>query len=207
MALLRQLRWLAFSGAALLVVYTAFRAFGESLDSSDFPEALAVKVEQLPVIFPVHMVAGALALFLVPITFFLRGTLWHKWVGRVTAADVLLAGITAIPVAAFQPVTFWSGAGFSAQAIIWMTLLTVGIWNIRQGKVAAHQACMLMMAAVTSGAVFFRIYLALWAAFGSQRQFRIFYSFDSWVAWGLPLLITALLLYIRPLAAKRTFSL
>ena len=206
LAHLRQLRWFAISGAALMVAYTGFRAFGESLDSSNFPEALAVKVEQLPVIFPVHMVAGALALFLVPLTYFLRGTIWHKWIGRVTAADVFLAGITAIPVATFQPVTSWSGAGFTAQAIIWMTLLTAGIWNIRLSKVAAHQACMVMMAAVTSGAVFFRIYLALWAALGSQRQFRIFYAFDSWVAWSLPLMITAAVIYIRPLAAKRTFG-
>ena len=148
-------------------------------------------MEELPIIFIIHMVTGGLALFLIPLAIAMRRTRFHKWFGRVAAADVLVAGVTAIPVAWYAPVTAYSGAGFIAQALTWMTLLSVGIWNIKQGRVAQHRACMLMMAAVTSGAMFFRIYLALWAIYGTHRYFRVFYSVDAWIAWLLPLIVMA----------------
>jgi uncharacterized membrane protein YozB (DUF420 family) len=78
------------------------------------------------------------------------------------------------------------------QAVTWMGLLAVGLWSIRTGRAARHQACMLMVAAVTSGAVFFRIYLALWAITGSRAHFAAFYAVDSWMAWLLPLAATAI---------------
>ena len=73
-------------------------------------------------------------------------------------------------------------------------LLALGILNIRQGRLAAHRACMLLMVAATSGAVFFRIFLALWAIFGTRRGFETFYACDAWIAWLLPLGATALVL-------------
>jgi hypothetical protein len=65
---------------------------------------------------------------------------------------------------------------------------------------------MVLMVATTSGAVFFRIYLALWALFGTRRQFDTFYACDAWIAWLLPLALTALVLggisrSFRPLRA------
>ena len=191
MALLRLVGLIFIAAAGIFVISTAWVALQEAFDQSDFPEALAVKVEEMPVIFPIHMVTGGLALLLVPLTFVARYTRFHKWLGRVAAADVLVAGVTAIPVAWFQPVTIYSGAGFIAQALVWMTLLGFGIWHIRHGHVRAHQACMLMMAAVTSGAVFFRIWLAIWAIYGSRHYYRAFYSCDSWIGWLLPLTVVA----------------
>ena len=70
-----------------------------------------------------------------------------------------------------------------------MLLLGFGLWHIRKGHRDQHRACMLMMAAVTSGAMFFRIYLGLWKAFGVPEYFYAFYAFDAWVAWGLPLIV------------------
>ena len=179
------------SGAGLLVIATAVKALRETFDASTFPEALAIKVEALPIIFPMHMLTGGLALLLVPATVLLRGTALHKWAGRLAAADVAIAGLTAVPVALTYPVTIWAAAGFSAQGLIWLALLALGVRNIWRGHVAGHQRMMLMMAAVTSGAVFFRIYLALWAGFGSHAYFKAFYSLDAWIAWGLPLLVMA----------------
>jgi len=177
----------------VFICYTALRAVSESWNNDGFPEALAVKLELLPVLFPVHMVTGGLALLLVPLMLALRGTRWHRPLGWVTGADVLAAGVTAIPVAFTVPVTLVSAAGFITQAIVWMGLFGLGVWHIRNGRVAAHQRAMLMMAAVTSGAMFFRIYLALWAGFGWHEGFRVFYACDAWLAWGLPLLAVALL--------------
>lgn len=174
---------------AVFILYTALRAITESWDNDGFPEALAVKLELLPTVFPVHMVAGGLALVLVPLTLLARGTRFHRWLGRITAADVVIAGATAIPVALQAPVTAVSAAGFFTQGILWMSLCGLGLWHIRNGRVEQHRRAMLLMAAVTSGAMFFRIWLALWMHYGWPRQFKAFYACDAWIAWGIPFLV------------------
>lgn len=180
---------------AVLVTYTAGKALWSAFANDDFPESLAVKVELLPLIFPVHMITGGLALLLLPLTFALRHRpAWHRPLGRVAAADVLVSGLTAFPVAWTAPVTLWSAAGFTAQAATWLVLLVLGIRAIRRRRIEAHRACMLLMMATTSGAVFFRVYLALWAMLGTRRQFDAFYACDAWIAWLLPLSATALLI-------------
>ncbi len=184
-------RWLTLAPLGVFVTYVALRGISESWDNDGFPEALAVKLELLPIIFPVHMVTGGLALLLVPLVLVLRGTRWHKRVGRIAAVDILVAGVTAIPVALDMPVTKISAAGFATQGITWMALLGFGIWHIRNGRVASHRACMLMMAAVTSGALFFRLYLGLWKWVGVPKYFYTFYGLDAWLAWGLPLIVMA----------------
>jgi uncharacterized membrane protein YozB (DUF420 family) len=183
---------------AVLLLYTAWVAISSAFANDDFPESLAVKVELLPLIFPIHMVAGGLALVLLPLAIALRRqSRWHRPIGRIAAVDVLVAGITAFPVAWIAPVTFWSAAGFSAQAAIWLTLLVMGVHNIRRRRIAAHRTCMILMTATAMGAVFFRLYLALFAMWGPSRWFDAFYAFDSWVAWLLPLGIAALIIARR----------
>lgn len=186
---------LILAAIAGLVTYTAGKALWSAFVNDDFPESLAVKVELLPLIFPLHMITGGLALLLLPLTFALRHRpAWHRPIGRVAAADVLVSGLTAFPVAWAAPVTLWSAAGFTAQAATWLALLALGIRAIRQHRVAAHRTCMILMVATTSGAVFFRVYLALWALLGARRQFDTFYACDAWIAWLLPLTVTALIL-------------
>jgi Predicted membrane protein (DUF2306) len=178
----------------LFVCNVALRGFTESWDNDGFPEDLAVKLELLPLVFPLHMVTGAAALVLVPSTMGLRVTRWHTWhklAGRITAAVVLVAGFTAIPVALTVPVTPISAAGFTVQGLTWMVLLGLGIWHIRNGRTAQHRDCMLMMAAVTSGAVFFRVYLGTWKYFMGASQLYGFYAVDAWLAWSLPCLAMA----------------
>jgi len=174
---------------------TAITALRQTFSHDDFPEDLAVKLELLPIIFPVHMFTGGLALILLPLTLALRHRpQWHRPLGRIAATDVLVAGMTAYPVALTAPVTSWSAAGFSAQATIWLALLAAGVWNIRQGRPQAHLTCMLLMTATASGAIFFRIFLALWAIFAHGRHFAVFYACDAWLAWLLPLGVTAAVL-------------
>ncbi len=185
-------RKLSLAGLGSFVTYVALRGISESWNNENFPEALAIKLELMPLIFPVHMVAGGLALLLVPLTFFLRLTRWHKSVGRVAAFIVLVAGLTALPVALLYPVTKISAAGFTTQALVWMALLGFGIWHIRNGRVAKHYSCMLMMAAVTSGALFFRLYLGLWKFAFGFKYYYAFYALNAWIAWGLPLMAMAL---------------
>lgn len=170
----------------------ATTAIGQAFVNDDFPEALAIKLERLPILFPVHMVAGGLALLVLPAVIAVRRRRTaHRWLGRGAVVLVLLAGLTALPVAWIAPVSPWSAAGFISQALVWLTFLALGIWHIRNGRRAAHRRAMLMMTATASGAVFFRIYLALWAMLGGGHHFVLFYSLDSWLAWLGPLALAA----------------
>ena len=186
--------WGALAAFGVLVMRTMARGLMSAYDSSDFPDALAVKLDALPVIFPLHMVTGALALPLVALAAGLGEwepqRRWHRRLARLAALDVLVAGVTAWPVALVDPVTTGSALGFSAQAAVWLGLLALGIVRIRSGDVSGHRAAMLAMAATASGAMFFRVYLGLWAGFGNGRHYRLFYACDAWVAWALPLAVT-----------------
>lgn len=187
------MRAAVIAGLALFVIYTAGKALYSPWLVDDFPEELAIKVELMPLTFAVHMISGGLALVLVPMALAARlRPRWHKLAGRVAAIDVAIAGLTAFPVALIEPVTLGSALGFTAQGLLWLTLLVLGVRNVRKGRIQAHRAAMLLMAAATSGAVFFRVYLALFALGGSYRYYELFYAADAWIAWGLPVLATAL---------------
>ncbi len=191
----RVVKWLSLSAIFAFVTYVASVAFLSAFSYDDFPDSLLVKVEALPIIFPLHMITGALALALIPLTYHFRDRpKWHRPLGRITALDVLVSGVTAFPVALVLPVTFWSTAGFSMQAATWLTLLAMGIYHISRKNVAAHKACMLLMAATTTGAIVFRVLLGLWARFGEVQQFETVYAIDAWIAWILPLGLMAFLL-------------
>lgn len=192
---LRALRWVILAAIAAFVTVVAAKAFMQTFDQDDFPEDLLLKVELMPVLFPVHMFTGALALVLIPLALLLRPwRKWHRIAGRIAAADVVAAGLTAYPVALVAPVTPWSAAGFAAQATVWLTLLALGIGSIRQGRPERHRMFMLLMTATASGAIFFRIYLASWAILAQGKHFAVFYAWNAWLAWLLPLLGTALVL-------------
>lgn len=201
-AIVAKWRWALVGPIGVFVTYVALRGISESWNNEGFPESLAIKLELMPIIFPIHMVAGGLALLLVPLALWFRGTRWHKLVGRIAAADILVAGVTALPVALIYPVTKISAAGFAMQGVVWMVLLAFGLWHIREGRIVLHRACMLMLAAVTSGALFFRIYLGLWKAIVGFKYFYYFYAVDAWIAWGLPLLGMAL--WLRTTQWKKT---
>lgn len=189
----RALRWLLLAALGLFVSYTALKALQAPFAVDDFPEALAIKAELMPVIFPLHMISGALALVLVPLALLARRwPRWHRLAGRIAGLDIAIAGLTAFPVALIAPVTWGSALGFSAQGGVWLGLLALGIANIRRRRANAHRAAMLLMAATTSGAVFFRVYLALYAMIGSYRHYELFYAVDAWIAWSLPLMIMAI---------------
>lgn len=193
--LARLLSGLVLAAIAAFVIVTAYKALIAPWQIDDFPEELAVKAELLPVTFALHMISGGLALVLVPLAILLRGSpRWHRPLARIAALDVAVAGVTAFPVALIAPVTVWSAWGFAAQGAVWLILLGLGLHHIRAGRAEQHRACMLLMAATMTGAIFFRVYLALWAIFAQGRHYELFYAVDAWVAWSVPLGLTALAL-------------
>ncbi|MBK9011132.1 hypothetical protein [Novosphingobium sp.] len=117
---------------------------------------------------------------------------WHRPVARATAVDVAGRG-HGLPVALIAPVTYrrrrW--ASLARGRCGWCCWR----WDPPSAPATeAHRACMLLLAAATSGAVFFRVYLALFAILGSMRHYELFYALDAWLAWGLPTAITAVVL-------------
>lgn len=170
----------------------------------DFPEALYIKVELLPWTFAAHMITGGLALLLVPGMIALSGRpRWHRLLAWLTVPVVVVAGITAFPVALIAPVTTVSALGFATQGAVWLVLLALGIWHIRHKRTARHREMMLLMAATTTGAVFFRVYLALFAILGHPRHYHAFYAADAWLAWTLPL--AAMAIFLKRTGAKPAF--
>jgi uncharacterized membrane protein YozB (DUF420 family) len=180
-----------FAPVGLLVLATSARALSEIFHNDDFPDLLALKLEHLPLIFPLHMASGAISLLLVPLVFLLRRRpSWHRWAGRAASVLVVVGALTAWPVAWMHPVSWMTAAGFSVQAALWLGFLGAGIRAIRRGRIAAHRRAMLLMMAVTSGAVFFRVWLALWAWLAFGWHFALVYSCDAWLGWLLPLMAT-----------------
>lgn len=111
------MRAVILAAIALFVILTAIKTLRSPWQVDDFPEALAVKVELLPWLCPLHMRAGGLVLLLIPLTLLVRRQpRWHRPLGRITALAVLIAGLTAFPVALVAPVTPGSAWDCAASA-------------------------------------------------------------------------------------------
>lgn len=150
------------------------------------PAELLVVRERLPVAFPLHMVAAGLSLIFIPIAATVRP--WrrvHRAAGRLAAACVVAAGLTALPVAAASEATLPARLSFAVQGLVWLGLLVGAILAIRRRDVARHARLMMAMAAVASGAIWLR--LMLWAAVSAQLPFEASYAVSAWASWLLPL--------------------
>lgn len=142
--------------------------------------------ERMPVVFRVHMITGAAALLLAPVVIVLRRQpYWHRMLGRVVGAFVVVAGLTALPVAIFSDSSTVARAGFFVQGIVWMCLLARGILAIRSGDRSRHAHYMVAMVAVTSGAVWFRVITG--SAILLELPFAPIYAAAAWLGWIIPL--------------------
>ena len=147
-----------------------------------------VLAERMPVVFKAHMVSSALALLLIPAVIAMRRRPdVHRMLGRVLGAFVVIGGLTALPVAIFSQSPVAARAGFFAQGLVWMALLAFGIMAIRRGNRVRHVQMMLAMAAVTTGAVWFRLMTGSAIYFG--LPFEPIYAFAAWAGWIVPLSI------------------
>ena len=100
---------------------------------------------------------------------------------------MVLAGLTALPVAALSASAPLARAGFFAQGLVWLWLLFQGWTAIRAGDRARHARFMLAMAAVTTGAVWFRLLTG--TAIVLHLPFEATYAFAAWAGWLVPLAI------------------
>lgn len=141
---------------------------------------------KLPGIFRVHMVASAIVLLMLPVVIAVRQSPnLHRKIGRVLGAFVVVGGLTALPVAIFSHSSLPARAGFFTQGVVWLTLLIVGWRAIRSGDRDRHIVMMLAMAAVTTGAVWFRLLTG--AAILLEWPFEATYAVTTWICWLVPL--------------------
>jgi len=141
-----------------------------------------------PVVFRVHMLSSAFALLLVPLVIGLRQRPpLHRNLGRLLGFFVVVGAVTALPVAILSHSSLVARAGFFVQGIVWLGLLGAGLRAIWNRDRATHARFMVAMAAVTTGAVWFRLMTG--SAILLELPFEESYAAASWLAWLIPLSI------------------
>lgn len=143
---------------------------------------------RMPVVFRIHMLSSAVVLLLLPVVIAVRFRPWfHRRIGWALGAFVVVGGLTALPVALFSTSWWPARIGFFVQGIVWLWLFYAAVARIRQGDRQRHAHLMLAMAAVTTGAVWFR--LATGSALLLDLPFEAVYAAAAWLAWLVPLLL------------------
>lgn len=182
--------------ALLLCAPLAAVALATAFGWLDLPAELAAVDARLPVLFRVHMAAAALALLAVPAAIAVRKQPKpHRLAGRTAGLAIVVAGLTALPVAAASLATPLARAGFAAQALAWLVLLSLGYVAIRRRNVQRHRAFMLAVAAVTSAAIWLRPAILIAGRF--DVDFTGAYAAIAWASWLVPLFVVALALRLR----------
>jgi len=173
-------------------VWIGLAAIIEAFNLDDLPDLLAITAERLPAVFPIHMVSSGLTLVFLPLTIALRRwPRWHRMSGRLTSLCVVIGAVTALIVAVYSISPMLARVGFFAQGLIWITLLSAGLVMARRRRTSGHRRLMLMMTAVTSGAVLFRLALAGFVFCLPWADYKPFYSAIAWLGWMLPFAVAA----------------
>lgn len=174
-------------GFALSLI-VAVVALGSGSGAIALPFEMSLVDRRLPVIFRIHMLASAIVLVLLPVAFSLRfRPRLHRRIGWLLGAFVVAGGLTALPVAIFSYSWWPARAGFFVQGVVWLWLFYAAVVAIRRGDRGRHAHLMLAMAAVTTGAVWFRVMTG--SAILFDLPFEPIYAASAWMAWLVPLVL------------------
>lgn len=196
----RGARTLALAAGVALSISVGMVAIGSGLGVIELPFQMHLVDERLPVIFRLHMVASALALLMLPAVIAARRQPHvHRTLGRLLGVFVFAGGISALPVAIFSNSSELARAGFFVQGLVWMALFFSAVRAIRTRRIELHARLMLAMAAVTTGAVWFRAVTGSAILLG--LPFEATYTAAAWLCWLLPMMVV--LRMGRPLTLVR----
>ena len=191
----RSLFWILCLGVALASLRFLVWGIADSMD-------IMLEHAQLrPLATYLHILLAPLALALMPFQFRsklrLRRPAQHRWMGRIYAGAILLAGFSGLWLAATTTAGPVAGLGFGLLALLWLGVTGRAVQLARHGEIEAHRRWMIRSAALTFAAVSLRLQLpVLIAGFG----FDTGYSIVAWSCW-LPTLLVAELVWLRrPLA-------
>jgi hypothetical protein len=182
-----------------LSVPTGLVAVGEGAGHLALPFNLFLVDQRLPGVFRLHMLASGAALLLIPLVIWVRrDRAWHRPLGRLTAAAVVVGALTSLPVALASSSVVMARAGFFAQGVVWLGLILAGVCAIRQRRVGTHARLMVAMAAVASGAMWVRLTTAVATSY--HLPFDPIYGCVAWAGWIVPLMLVGVFFGVRPLA-------
>jgi hypothetical protein len=174
--------------ALLLSSIVAVVAIASGSGLIALPFEMSLVDRRLPVVFRIHMLSSAIVLGLLPVAISLRfRPRLHRRIGWLLGAFVVAGGLTALPVAIFSYSWWPARAGFFVQGVVWLWLFYTAVAAIRRGDRARHAHLMLAMAAVTTGAVWFRVLTG--SAILFDLPFDPIYAASAWIAWLAPLVL------------------
>jgi hypothetical protein len=153
---------------------------------------VAYHIENVGTTLAVHMIFGGLAVLLVPVQV---SRMWrrgdrrkHIYLGWALVPIVTIAALTTPPISFNMRLPFWSELGFALGSVAWFGALVMGIWAIRKRRLVLHQRWMVMMAALSFGAVSFRIQLPLLRIFWDMD---VVFPYLGWTCWVPNVLVVA----------------
>lgn len=153
---------------------------------------VAHHIEGVGSILAVHMVAGGLAVLLVPVQV---SRMWrrgdrrkHVYLGWALVPIVTIAALTTPPISFNMTLPFWSELGFAMGSVAWFIALVMGMWAVKTKRYVRHQRWMVMMAALSFGAVSFRLQLPILRIFWDMD---VVFPYLGWTCWVPNVLVVA----------------
>lgn len=196
-----------FSLACLATAAYAFAYLFMAVRGGD-PFAARFAVSGLDV--PAHFFGAGLALALVPLQ--LSGAIRRRWPalhrlgGWLSAAAILVGGVSGLSLAQHAQGGWPSRLGFSLLSLLWLGVTANGIRLAVAGQVDRHRRWMAYSMALTAGAVTLRVMLALCTGVLGW-PFMPVYVGTAWASWLFNLAACALLLHLpRPAPRARAGS-
>jgi hypothetical protein len=138
-----------------------------------------------------HIFFAPVALALLPLQFSARLRArrrgLHRWLGRVYAVSILIAGIAGLTLGFTTAEGPVAASGLMALAAVWLGTTALAVWHAVNRRIALHRAWMIRSAALTLAAVTLRIYLPIG---GLTVGYEASYPVICWLCW-VPNLTTA----------------
>ena len=146
---------------------------------------------------PAHFFGAGMALLLVPLQLSAvvrrRWPALHRVGGLLSAAAILVGGISGLSLAQHAQGGWPSRLGFSVLSLLWIAVTANGIRLAIAGELARHRRWMAYSIALTAGAVTLRLMLGLGAG-ALHLPFMTVYVTASWASWLINLALCAWLL-------------
>jgi hypothetical protein len=155
-------------------------------------EALDAGFAAHPFLTVLHILPAALLICLMPLQFVsrirARHLAWHRWSGRLLVALGFVVGTSALVMSYTMAI---GGANETAAttlfAILFLLFLTMGLWNIRRGRIIRHREWMIRAFGVALGIATTR---PIVGAFFAARRLppHEFFGTAFWLGFTLTLL-------------------
>lgn len=190
MPILSKIKMTLFWIGSLSVALMSYRFLPLGLETA-FPD-MAVHIENLNLVFLLHVSAAPLALALGVFQLWpwlrVKIPMLHRYTGRLYVLAVFVAGLSSLIMALNSFDRPSAALGFGLLSVFWLATTFRGIQLARARDFAAHRVWMIRSYALTFAAVTLRIYLLMFSMAGFTYMEASIYL--AWMCW-VPNLIFA----------------